>query len=63
MDAAGSAPASLVGVWVATYLTDRYGDEVDSAQGQVLGYTLLFGALAFVAKGLTHSGGRAASVT
>jgi uncharacterized membrane protein YfcA len=53
----GSAPASLVGVWVATYLTDRYGDEVDSVQGQVLGYTLLFGALAFVAKGLTHSGG------
>ena len=53
----GSAPASLLGVWFATYLTDRYGDEVDSVQGQVLGYTLLFGALAFVAKGLTHSGG------
>ena len=53
----GSAPASLLGVWFATYLTDRYGDSVDSVQGQVLGYTLLFGALAFVAKGLTHSGG------
>ena len=53
----GSAPASLIGVWFATYLTDRYGDSVDSVQGQVLGYTLLFGALAFVAKALTHSGG------
>ena len=58
----GSAPASLVGVWVATYLTDRYGDEVDSVQGQVLGYTLLFGALAFIAKALTHSGGSASGL-
>ena len=57
----GSAPASLVGVWVATYLTDRYGDEVDSVQGQVLGYTLLFGALAFVAKALLHPAGRRAA--
>ena len=55
----GSAPASLVGVWVATYLTDRYGDSVDSVQGQVLGYTLLFGAVAFVVKALTHRSGTA----
>ena len=51
----GSAPASLLGVWFATYLTDRYGDSVDSVQGQVLGYTLLFGSLAFVAKALTST--------
>ncbi len=58
----GSAPASLLGVWLATYLTDRYGDSVDSVQGQVLGYTLLFGAVAFVVKALTHRGGSAASL-
>jgi uncharacterized protein len=58
----GSAPASLLGVWVATYLTDRYGDSVDSVQGQVLGYTLLFGAVAFVVKALTHRGGTAATL-
>jgi uncharacterized protein len=58
----GSAPSSLLGVWVATYLTDRYGDSVDSVQGQVLGYTLLFGALAFVAKALLHRSGPAASL-
>jgi uncharacterized membrane protein YfcA len=58
----GSAPASLLGVWVATYLTDRYGDSVDSVQGRVLGYTLLFGALAFVAKALTHRSGPQASL-
>jgi uncharacterized protein len=58
----GSAPASLLGVWFATYLTDRYGDSVDSVQGQVLGYTLLFGAVAFVAKALTHRGGSASSL-
>ena len=50
----GSAPASLLGVWTATYLTDRYGDSVDSVQGRVLGYTLLFGAIAFVVKALVH---------
>ena len=58
----GSAPASLVGVWVATYLTNRYGDGVDSVQGRVLGFTLLFGALAFVAKALTHRGGSASTL-
>lgn len=52
----GSAPSSLLGVWVATYLTDRYGDSVDSVQGRVLGFTLLFGALAFLAKALAHGG-------
>lgn len=55
----GSAPASLLGVWVATYLTNRYGDSVDSVQGRVLGGMLIFGALVFLAKALTHRGGSA----
>ena len=58
----GSAPASLLGVWTATYLTDRYGDSVDSVQGQVLGYTLLVGSAAYVAKLLVHRSGPAASL-
>jgi uncharacterized membrane protein YfcA len=56
---AGSAPTSLAGVWVGGYLTDRYGDSVDSVQGKVLGATLIVGAAAFVAKGLTHRSGTA----
>jgi uncharacterized protein len=55
----GSAPMSLVGVWVATYLTDKYGDSVDSVQGKVLGVTLIVGGLAFLAKALTHRAGTA----
>ena len=51
---AGSAPTSLVGVAVATFLTDRYGDTTDSVQAKVLGVTLILGAVAFVAKALTH---------
>jgi uncharacterized protein len=58
----GSAPASLLGVWTATYLTDRYGDSVDSVQGQVLGYTLLLGSAAYIAKALLHRSGPAASL-
>src|SRR5215217_6928094 len=50
----GSAPMSLLGVWVATYLTDRYGDSIDSVQGRILGVTLLLGAVAFVAKAFAH---------
>jgi uncharacterized membrane protein YfcA len=53
----GSAPMSLVGVAVATYLTDRYGDTVDSVQAKVLGATLIVGAVAFVAKAVTHRAG------
>jgi uncharacterized membrane protein YfcA len=51
---AGSAPTSLVGVSVATFLTDKYGDTPDSVQAKVLGVTLILGAAAFVAKALTH---------
>ena len=33
----GSAPASLLGVWLNVQLTERYGDDVESVMGQVLG--------------------------
>jgi uncharacterized protein len=59
----GSAPSSLLGVWVATYLTDRYGDSVDSVQGRILGFTLLIGALSFVAKALFHKSGPASGMS
>jgi uncharacterized membrane protein YfcA len=53
----GSAPLSLVGVALATYLTDAYGDSVDSVQGKVLGSTLIVGALGFLAKALMRGAG------
>jgi uncharacterized membrane protein YfcA len=50
----GSAPMSLVGVWVSVQLTERYGDDVESVMAQVLGAALLFGAAGLVAKSLIH---------
>src|SRR5215216_2224465 len=58
----GSAPMSLAGVWLATYLTGKYGDSVDSVQGKVLGGTLLVGGLAFLAKALMRGAGTAAGL-
>jgi uncharacterized membrane protein YfcA len=57
---AGSAPMSLVGVWVATYLTDRYGDSADSVQGKILGAMLVVAA--FVVKALVQPGGSASQL-
>jgi hypothetical protein len=51
----GSAPLSLVGVWSAVQITNRYGDDVESVMGRVLGAALLFGAIGLVAKSLVHS--------
>ena len=51
----GSAPLSLVGVWLATKLTDRYGDGVEDVMAQVLGAALLFGCIGLVAKSLVHT--------
>jgi hypothetical protein len=48
----GSAPLSLLGVWAAVQITDRYGDSVESVMAQVLGAALLFGAVGLVAKSL-----------
>ncbi|MDQ3881391.1 MAG: sulfite exporter TauE/SafE family protein [Chloroflexota bacterium] len=50
----GSAPMSLAGVAVATWIKHRYGGGVDSAMGTVLGTALLFGGAGLVAKSLVH---------
>jgi uncharacterized protein len=46
----GSAPASLLGVMLATWLKHRYGDSIDSVSSQVLGGALLFGCAGLAAK-------------
>jgi uncharacterized protein len=46
----GSAPMSLLGVAAATWLRHRYGSSITSAQGQILGGALLFGAVGLLAK-------------
>jgi uncharacterized membrane protein YfcA len=46
----GSAPASLLGVTLATWLKHRYGDSVDSVSSQVLGGALIFGCVGLAAK-------------
>jgi len=51
----GSAPTSLAGVWLATKLTERYGDGVEDVMAQVLGAALLFGCVGLVAKSLVQT--------
>jgi len=51
----GSAPMSLVGVWLANWLQDNYGDGVESTMGRVLGGALLFGCVGLVAKSFIHA--------
>jgi hypothetical protein len=51
----GSVPASLAGVWLSVQLVERYGDDVESVLGQVLGAALLFGAVGLVAKSVVQS--------
>lgn len=46
----GSAPASLLGVALASWLKHRYGDGVQSTEGYVLGAALLLGAVGMLAK-------------
>jgi uncharacterized membrane protein YfcA len=50
----GSAPMSLVGVWLANWLQDNYGDGVESTMGRVLGGALLFGCVGLIAKSFVH---------
>jgi uncharacterized protein len=50
-----SAPFSLLGVWTATEITERYGEGVEDVMGQVLGVALLFGCVGLVAKSLVHT--------
>jgi uncharacterized protein len=51
----GSAPMSLLGVWLANWLQDTYGDGVESTMGRVLGGALLFGCVGLVAKSFVHA--------
>jgi len=51
----GSAPMSLVGVWLADGLTERYGDGAEDLMAQVLGAALLFGCIGLVAKSLVQT--------
>jgi uncharacterized membrane protein YfcA len=48
----GSAPMSLVGVALAEWLESRYGDDVESAGGKILGAALLLGGVGLLAKNL-----------
>jgi len=50
----GSAPMSLAGVGVATWLEHTYGDSWENAAKKVLGVTLLLCGLAFLVKALLH---------
>jgi uncharacterized protein len=51
----GSAPMSLLGVWLANWLQDTYGDGVESTMGRVLGCALLFGCVGLLAKSFVHA--------
>ena len=46
----GSAPSSLVGVWLVSWLEDRYGGGIESVSAQILGGALLFGGAGLLAK-------------
>src|SRR5439155_2317823 len=46
----GSAPASILGVMLATWLNHRYGSSIKSVSSQVLGGALIFGCLGLAAK-------------
>jgi hypothetical protein len=48
----GSAPLSLVGVALATWLKHRYGGGVESVAGTILGIALILGGIGFFAKTL-----------
>jgi uncharacterized protein len=52
----GSGPMSLVGVQLAEYLEDSYGDGVESVGAKVIGAALLLGALGLVAKSFIQRG-------
>ncbi len=48
----GSAPASILGVMLSTWLKHRYGSGINSLSSQVLGGALLFGCAGLAAKTL-----------
>jgi uncharacterized protein len=52
--ALGSVPASLGGVYVVEILKDQYGDDVNDISARILGWALVVGGLAFLARALVH---------
>jgi uncharacterized protein len=46
----GSAPFSLLGVWAAERITDRYGESATDVMTYILGSALLFGATGLILK-------------
>jgi uncharacterized protein len=53
---AGSGPMSLLGVAVASWLADAYGDGVQSAEAYAIGAALVLGGLGLVAKTFVKRG-------
>jgi hypothetical protein len=51
----GSAPASIFGVWLSTWLAHRYGDGINSVSARVLGAALIFGCVGLAAKTVVRS--------
>ncbi len=54
----GSAPLSLVGVQLGDYLENEYGDGLNNALAQVIGFALVVGAVGLVAKTFINIGAR-----
>jgi uncharacterized membrane protein YfcA len=52
----GSGPMSLLGVAVASWLADAYGDGVESAESYAIGAALVLGGLGLVAKTFVKRG-------
>ena len=50
LDAAGSAPFSLIGVGLSTWLVHRYGDGFEDTAAIILGVALIAGGLGFAVK-------------
>lgn len=46
----GSAPASVFGVWLSTWLAHRYGGSINSVSARILGGALIFGCVGLAAK-------------
>jgi uncharacterized protein len=51
----GSAPTSILGVSLATWLKHRYGDSISSVEGRILGGALMFGAVGLFAKSFVRA--------
>lgn len=54
----GSAPMSLLGVQLGNYLENEYGDGLNNALAQVIGFALVVGAAGLVAKTFINIGAR-----